>query len=449
MVFAAAFAALAVIGGDALWRPSANNHYTHLAAGWLEGRLALPGPPPGYPRAHDDWGRVTTLELRDGGAVRGQPCVTPSCKGRRREAGVEVWRTTGGELREVRRGEVLRRADAWYVTFPPAPALLMLPGVLLLGLGFPDPLFTALLAALIPAALVGLLDRARGTAAGRGREHLWAAAAWTVGSPACFVGAHGSVWFTAQIVGALALTLYVGCAWEARRPALAGLLLGLAAASRPSMALALPFFVSEWWRAGRRPAALGAFALPLAAIAGACMALNWLRFDDPLEFGHRYLDVRWQERMQAIGTFALAYLPRNLACMLWLWPQVSASAPFVRVSIHGLGLAFAAPWLAALAGARDPLPQRRALLGSALLVAAPGLLYHNSGQLQFSYRFALDWLPLVVVALAAGGGARRRWFAPLVVIAALVELHGAWWFRRAPGRLFVADLWWPFAPGGP
>ena len=82
------------------------------------------------------------------------------------------------------------------------------------------------------------------------------------------------------------------------------------------------------------------------------------------------------------------------------------------------------------------------MLGSAI----PSLLYQNSGQIQFSYRFAVDWLPLVVVAITLGGGFRRRVLAPvLVAIAIAVQCWGAWYFARAPGRLFVTEpLGWPF-----
>ena len=75
----------------------------------------------------------------------------------------------------------------------------------------------------------------------------------------------------------------------------------------------------------------------------------------------------------------------------------------------------------------------------------PSLLYQNSGQLQTTYRFAVDWLPLVALAIAFGGGARRRWFAPLVVAGMLFSAWSSWQFARAPGRLFVVDpMGWPF-----
>jgi len=445
-VFLVTFVVLGVIAGERLLRPSPNNHFSHLAQGWLDGRLSLDGDPPGYPKRHDDWGLVTTLTLRDGSELRALRCRTKACEERRRSERVELWWSEGGSLRAFSRGEIAQRQRTWYVTFPPGPALLFVPGVAIWGLAFADVLLTALLAALIPALLVAFLDRERGTGGGRGREHLWVAAAWAFASPALFVGAHGSVWFTAQIAGALFLTLHVITGWDARRPLLSGLSLGLAVACRPTMAFAFPFFAAEWWRSGHRWRTALAFAAPLALIGGALMLHNHVRFGDVFEFGHRYLDIRWQERMQSVGQFSTAYLWRNLECMLWLAPQLSPGAPYLRWSIHGMGLLLASPWLLLLAAARRRFPQRAGLAVSALAVAIPPLLYHNSGQLQLAYRFALDYLPLLVILLALGGGlARRRLFAALVIFAAALNLYGAWNFQRAPGDIFVHDFSWPFS----
>ncbi len=443
LVFLAAFATLAVLAGPGLLRPSRNNHFVHMADAWLAGRLDLPGAPPGFPRSHDDWGRVWTLTLRDGTTLRGDLCRTAVCDQARRR-GQETWRPTVGPAVELARRDIVARTSQWYVTFPPGPAVVMLPGVWGWGLRFYDVLITVLAAAAIPVVMLRLFERVRGP--GHLREHLWAVAAWTIASPACFVGAHGSVWFTAQVFGALFLWLHLAAAWDCRRPGAAGWWLGMAVACRVSMAFAVAFFVAEWWRTGHRLRPLLAFLGPLALLGAALAVHNWLRFDNPLEFGHRYLDIRWQVRMQTIGMFSGQYLLRNLECMLWLVPQVVPTAPYLRWSIHGMGLLIGSPWLLLLIHARQPLPQRRGLILAALAVAAPVLLYHNSGQVQFSYRFALDFLPLLLLLLVAGGGARSRWFAVLVVVAAVLQLYGAWNFARAPGRLFVADPWWPFSP---
>ena len=464
-VFCAALVGLCVLAGsERLSKPSHDNHYSHLAAAWLDGHLHHEGKPPGWctPKlrrakkcrrhTYDDWARVWTLELADGRTLRAFPCRTDACEQKRRE-GVESWLLVGSnhELVELRSREIERRRETWYVSFPPGPALAMLPAVALRGTDARDVLITCVLAALIPVVLLRLFDRERGFDEGRGREHLWAVAAWTFASPAAFVGAHGRVWFTAQIAGALCLSLYLMSGWRCRRPALAGLCLGLAVSCRPHLAFAVPFFVNEWWRETRGRDRLWValrFAAPLAIVGAVLMTLNWLRFADPFEFGHRFLDIRWQERMQETGIFSLDYLGRNLRCAFSLWP-VWGGGPWEgrlpKVSLHGSSILLGAPWLFALVLGRERCPQRWALLVSALAVALPGLLYHNSGQLQFSYRFAVDWLPLVLVALVFGGGARRPWFPLLVVLGTTWQLYGAWLFGRRPAQLFVTDpLGWPF-----
>lgn len=466
LVFLVALAGLCALAGpERLAEPSGDNHYTHLASSWLDGQLHHEGKPPGYCTAelrrakqckqhrYDDWARVWTLELRDGSSVRGYPCRTAECTALRR-TGVEAWLVLGTEreLRQIPSREIEVRRDTWYVSFPPGPALALLPAVAARGLATRDVLWTCLFAALIPVVLLRLFDRERGLDEGRGREHLWAAAAWTFASPAAFVAAHGRVWFTAQILGALCLCLYISCGWRCRRPALAGLCLGLAVSCRPHLAFALPFFLAEWWREtqGReRWRAALRFALPLACVGLLLMANNYARFEHPLEFGHRFLDIRWQQRMQEVGMFSPSYLGRNLRCAFSLMPVLRPEGAWggrlPQVSLHGSSLLLGAPWVVALAWARERCPQRPWLLLSALAVALPSLLYQNSGQIQFSYRFAIDWLPLVLTAIVFGGGARRSAFPMLVGLGAAWQLYGAYMFGRRPGQLFVTEpLGWPF-----
>ncbi len=451
-VFVCACISLGILAGSRLWQATQNNHFSHLAHAWMQGRLDHGGTPPGYEhRRYDDWGRVTTIELRPHsalvGPIRGTRCVRTDCRDHDRKHRTQTYLTTSGEEIAIPRRDVQTRTDTWYVTFPPAPALAVLPAVAIWGVSAWDLLITVLLAAAIPVVLVWMLDRIRGTAEGRGREHLWIAAAWTLASPACWVATAGGVWFTAQIVGSFCTCMYLAHAYDARAPARAGLWLGLAVASRVTPAFAAVFFAWEWWRTGHRLHTLVRFAVPLFIIAAILMTLNTLRFDTPLEFGHRYLAIRWQTRIQEIGMFSPAYLGRNLEAMLWLAPQVNWQAsPLVRFSQHGMGLLFATPWLLALLAARRTFAARRGLWLAVAAVAIPSLLYQNTGFRQFSYRFALDYLPMLLLLVALGGGARHKWFAALVVFAGVVQIYGAWLFTRAPGYLFVHDFWWPFAP---
>lgn len=461
-VFVVALLGLCGLAGrERLSKPSHDNHYVHMAQGWLDGRLALDGKPPGYctpqlqrakqckRHTYDDWARVWTLQLADGTSLRGFPCKTRDCEALRRR-GIEGWLVLGTrhELREIPSREIRKREETWYVSFPPGPALAMLPVVAVRGLDTRDVWLTCVLAALIPVVLLRLFERER---EGHLREHLWAVAAWTFASPAAFVGAHGRVWFTAQICGALCLCAYLSSGWNCRRPIAAGTWLALAVACRPHLALAVPFFIGEWWRvtSGRqRWIAAVEFGAPLLLIGAALMGLNVARFDDPFEFGHRFLDIRWQARMQEIGMFSTEYLARNLRCafsLLPVWREGAWDGRLPRVSMHGSSVLLGTPWMFALLLGRERLAQRWGLLVSAVLVALPSLLYHNSGQLQFSYRFAIDWLPMVLVAIVFGGGAKRPYFPVLVGLGAAWQLFGAWMFGRRPGQLFVVDPpGWPF-----
>lgn len=435
-VFGVALACLLGLGGGAVWGTSQANHHLRQAAAWLDGTLEVGRPG----RRDEDFARVTTVTLRDGSSFRGFECRTEAC---RRPRGTRVWNTTSGDQVETHRGQIVRREHHWYDSFPPGPALAMLPGVLLWGTRFWDMAFTVFVAALVPAVLVRCLDRIRSEAR---REHLWLAAAWALGSPATFLALNGSVWFTAQILGALFLIAYVETAWDARAPGWAGLWLGLATSCRVPLLFAVPLFAGSWWRTGRRPGALLKFALPYVGSGLVMAALNWARFDDPLEFGHRYLDVAWQPRIQEFGLFSVRYLGRNLHCLIWLLPQAISRFPYLRWSIHGMGLPLASPWVLAAIAGRDRYPQRPWLWLSVALVAIPSLLYQNSGQVQFSYRFALDWLPLLVVALAVSGAGARRWFPALVAFGCAVNVFGAWMFTHRKGQLFRHDLW-PFFDG--
>ena len=73
-------------------------------------------------------------------------------------------------------------------------------------------------------------------------------------------------------------------------------------------------------------------------VGGILAWLNYARFENPFEFGHKFLAVQWQERMFRFGLFNYHFLPRNLAAALLLLPRLSAHWPYVKISQHGMSL---------------------------------------------------------------------------------------------------------------
>jgi hypothetical protein len=395
------FAGLVVFGATFAGRlgsPSTDNHYVYLADGFLHGRLHLEGKPP----HRNDWAKYN---------------------------------------------------GKWYVSFPPAPAVLMLPGVWLFGMDFNDRIFTLFFDAAGPALLFLLLMllKKRGSIDRKPWELALVTAVFGVGTVYYFAAVQGTVWYAAHMVGTTMMLLYMLAALEARHPILAGFALGAAFACRPPMLLAAPFFAYELLQPHMQdgvgllrsvPGALKhagikkiagkilLFLLPIAIILGLLMAMNAARFDDPFEFGHRHLQVRWTGRILKWGLFHYHYLSRNLAVAFTLLPWLSTHAPHLQIGNHGLAIWFTTPVLIYLLWPKALSRFYVVLALTALFVAIPSLLYQNSGWLQFGYRFSLDYMPYLIVMLAACGRKFNRLFIGLCVVALVVNLFGAVTFDR-------------------
>lgn len=425
VVYAACLVVFAILAGDRLLVHTPYNHYAHLADAWVHGRHDLGGAPPAY---------------------------------------------AGGNDFALFKGK-------WFISFPPFPAILMLPLVWLAKSpeNFRDGQFVVWLAPIAPAALFLTLDELRRT--GRSvrseADDLRLSLLFAFATPYFFTAVQGTVWFAAHVVGCGLMALFVHSALGARRPVLSGALLGALFLTRPTTALVAVFFVFEAVRSsyleprtGEAPAGearswpedptmtararqvfrdidrsklgvlLLSFALPVAVALFAASAYNRVRFGDPSPsaFGHEYLTVVWQGRIQKWGLFSLHFLPRNLAVMFaslpWLPARGDAQALPFMVSGHGLALWFTSPiyfWLL--------WPKRPGwvFVSAALAAAGPfamNLLYQNSGWFQFAYRFSNDYAVLLFVMLAVSNRKLGRLFWVAAAWAIAWNLFGAVTFER-------------------
>ena len=399
IAFITALVLYGAVSGDRLATNSRDNHYVYLADAMLHGRLHLDGAPP----SRNDWARYD---------------------------------------------------NKWFVSFPPLPAILMIPGVAISGLKYNDRIFSLFFAALGPALLLLLLQmmvaRAR---LNRKLHNLWMLAIlYGFGTVYFFSAVQGSVWFTAHMVGSTMLLLYMIFALDGRRPILAGLFLGLAFACRPPMLLAFPFFIYEilrqyepanaagpinWVRASLKSMGLrraitkaALFGTPILLVISALMLMNEARFDDPFEFGHRFLQVKQTARIAKWGLFNYHYLGHNLAVVLTSLPWFIGKEPYVYVSLHGLAIWVTTPVFFFLLWPKDKSRMYMLTAFTALLIALPSLLYQNSGWVQFGYRFSLDFTPMLMVMLAIGGRKFGKLFIATLAMSIIINLFGAVTFDR-------------------
>ena len=357
-----------------------------------------------------------------------------------------------------------------FISFPPFPALLMLPFVKLAGSpeNFRDGQFVVWLSGLGPALLFLVLDKLRrdGRSPRTERENLVLSLLFAFGTVYFFVAVEGTVWFAAHVVGVALGALFLLCALDARRPFWAGVLLACAWMTRPPMLLTGVIFAFEALRVHSvggspscnrrllRDAAL--FALPIAVAVAVASWMNHARFHDssPFAMGHEHLGVVWKARMAKWGLFGTHYFPKNLGVMLTILPWFPAKgvlgdAPF-RINEHGLALWFTTPlyfWLLwprksepGASGRRDFRWLYAVFTLAAALPAVLDLMYQNSGWRQFGYRFSNDYALLLFVLLAIGARPMRIAFALAATWGLAWNLFGAVTFDRAQfDRFYFRD----------
>ena len=191
------------------------------------------------------------------------------------------------------------------------------------------------------------------------------------------------------------------------------------------------------WRPSIKQIAL--MGIPAVAMAGFAFLLNYLRFDNPFEFGHYYLNVVWMERIQRWGLLNYHFFSRNLAVMLTLMPWILSRSPYVKISWHGLALWFTTPPFLLLLWPRRRNPVQPWLYLSCMLPMLLHMFYQNSGWVQFGYRFSLDYTIFLIALLAVGGYRFGAIFKLLVVHSVVVNTFGAVTFNRFT-QFFQNDL---------
>jgi len=343
-----------------------------------------------------------------------------------------------------------------YVSFPPLPAVVMMPFVKKWGYEFNDRLFSLFFTPL-PILLLFLAFQ-RLSRTGRSDRKLWEnialSALFGVGTVYYFSAVQGSVWFIGHVFGTSLMAGYLFFSLDARRPLLAGICLGLGFLARTPVGFAFPFFILEAMRAagggratsgiretvlhhlrsiltGKQILRLALFAVVPAACLIAAMVINEMRFDNAFEFGHRFLDVRWSSRFSRWGLLNYHFLAKNLTCIFTLLPWLTRLPPYVQISNHGLALWFTSPILIWLLLPRTKGSLHAFLWVTALLTALPSLLYQNTGWVQFGYRFACDYMPIFFLLIAVGGRKLGRLFWAAALFGVVINTFGAVTFGRA------------------
>jgi len=308
--------------------------------------------------------------------------------------------------------------DHYYSVFPPFPAILMIPFVLVFGVAAAKgTILATLLTALGAAALFRILvtlEVGRATA-------LWLVAGFFLGTGYwfTFLGSSG-VWMLSQAVAVncvlISFYLLIASKQSLWLVAAAGLFLGFAFTSRQVTIYLIIFSVVYLWSEITKGDSrkflrfAGAFTAPFAVCVGLYLLFNGLRFGSVLETGYRYIvlgDSVGGERFREYGLFNTAYLPFNFSSMFLNGFELNFSGKTMTelqaISPWGTSLLFASPFVLTAFYARVSKWIIAAAWVSISLALLHMLLYFNNGYVQVNTnRFTLDFLPLLMVLCGLG-----------------------------------------------
>jgi hypothetical protein len=340
-----------------------------------------------------------------------------------------------------------------YVPFAPFPAIAFMPLVAVVGPVTAD-LYETGINAVLAGSVVGMGWWLLGRLSVRSLvDRFWLVLLLGFSTQIWWITTRGGVWHTGQLIATL---LTLGCLIELagkRRAWLIGLLAGAAFLSRAPLAFAVPFYAlllagDSVWEPRRWPWAT--WAKLAAGVIPSVLFFFWYnaaRFGSPWESGYALATVPpFLEAQRQIGLFSLAHIPMNLNYLFIHLPDVNRvdgqlAFPFFRPDGLGMSILLTSPGL--LYASRAPWRESRSwwLIGAAIAVLIPTLLYYGGGWLQYGYRYALDSIPFLfaLCGLAAARDEQRaaevgprgaaigvgwRW---LIVIGVIVGLGGVYW----------------------
>jgi len=314
----------------------------------------------------------------------------------------------------------------WYVPGAMAPALLLLPFVAIFGLQTSDIMFGVIIGAINIVLMYDLLDHL--AVATKHSTRNWLTLLFAAGTVNWWVSSLGTVWFNAQVVSVLFMTLFVRETLINKNSYLCGLWLGLSILSRPSTIFAATFYITFVVLTIENKKEIFRKLFPFFIMVGTMIVImflyNFLRFGSPFNFGYTYVqgDTELITAYSKYGGFNPIFMPCNIYISLLGLPnilgepfpgtgqicwhlirgQYAFSNLFPFINPLGMSIFLTTPMFIYIFKAKIKIPLVKAAWIGILSVMVPLWMYHNTGFIQFGYRYILDIIPILFVLLFWG-----------------------------------------------
>lgn len=326
-----------------------------------------------------------------------------------------------------------------YVAFPPFPALLMIPLVLLFNTRFNDIIFTIIFGAfnvsIVFIICKKLIDKLN---IYKNNHYLFGLIMiFSLGTVHWHISCVEGVWYVAHIIMLFFLLLAINESIGRNRPFLIGLFWSFSVMTRPTGFFAFPFFVARQIEPYLKPLKIRRelllklmyLFLPVVSSIILLGIYNLARFGNFFDFGYEKMILGGQlgEDIK-YGQFNVRFVLRNFYVAFFKTPHFTPEFPFFTPDAIGMSMFFTSPaFLIAFKGLKKSILSFSCWL-SIIFIFIPHLLYFNTGSAQFGYRFSLDFTPFLIILIIVGTKGKFtqiEWV--LILLSILVNLRGLLW----------------------
>jgi len=319
----------------------------------------------------------------------------------------------------------------FFVAYPPMPAIVAFPFVVLLGQNFPQ----QVLAHLLGAGFAVLTSKLALKITNNKRVAIWIGFLAAFGNIIWFLAATGSSWYLGQVTAAFFLMAAIYETFSQKRSFLIGVFLGAAYLSRVHTILSLPFFayllLGKLALSKDNIKKLFWFLLGLSPFLFFNAVYNFARFGVLWDKGYTLIPGVLDEPWYTLGLIHPSYIERHLKVIFTALPVLKNQFPYIFPSWEGLAIWLTTPaFIFALKA-----PFKKAIIKISLLAIAlisiPILLHGTYGFAQFGYRFAVDVYPFLFLILIYSLPKKLRYYHWLLLaISILVNTWGVVWINK-------------------
>lgn len=332
--------------------------------------------------------------------------------------------------REVRTG-IYKKDDVsgkYFVIFPPLPAVILMPFVALWGAATNQSYVSIVLASVSVVAAYAVFRELVHDE----KKSITLTLLYAFGSMLWYHAIIGSGWYFSQVCGLLFLWLALLATLKRQSMALIGVLLGLAYLSRYPLLLTFPFFaymtMDRWWQKRQvRLKPLLLLCVTFGIFVALSMGYNWLRYGKLGHYGYTVLERRPYNitNEYAHGSYSILYAPRVLSAMFLSMPKQNIHFPYLVPNQMSMALWVVFPVIVLVFFASL---KERIVFASwlAILLLLPTSLFHGGvGATQFGFRYALDYMPFLLMLIAYAIKDKFVWWQQLLfVLCILINVWG-------------------------